>query len=112
MSVGYNPKDSLVMDQSLKVQEIDLVGSESGLYTISGGSTFVYIREPVGKVYLGRVKVDSSNLWTEFQAANLVICDSVLLTAGGNQGAIKLVGLSAVAANDVIVLKYSVLEHL
>jgi len=112
MSVGYNPKDSLVMDQSLKVQELVISGSDQGMYVISGGSTFVMVREPVDKIYRASVKVDSSNLVTQFQKVNLVICDSVLLTAGGNQGAMKLVGLSALAANDVIIIHYSVLEHL
>src|ERR1019366_2914491 len=34
MSVGYNPKDSLVMDQSLKVQELSVGGAEFSLYEI------------------------------------------------------------------------------
>lgn len=112
MSVGFNPKNELVMNQSLKVQEITVSGADQGLYAISGGSTFVYILEPVDKVYLGRCKVDSSNTFTEFQMASMVICDSALLTAGGNKQAIKLVGLAALNPNDVVIVKYSVLEHL
>ena len=78
MSVGYNPKDSLVMDQSLKVQEVDLSGNDQALYSLSNysGSAMVFIREPVNSVYLVRLKVDSSNTWTEFQAASIAIVDS------------------------------------
>jgi len=112
MSVGFNPKNEAVMNQSLKVQEITVAGSDQGLYTISGGSTYLYILEPVDKVYLGRCKVDGSNSFTEFTMANLVICDSALLTAGGNKQAIKLVGLAALNPLDVVIVKYSVLEHL
>jgi hypothetical protein len=78
------------------------------MYVISGGSAFVFVNEPVQKVYLGRVKVDASNTWTEFQNANLVICDSTLLTAGGDMGAIKFTGLASLATNDMILLKYEV----
>ena len=112
MSVGFNPKNELVMNQSLKVQEITVSGTDQGLYTISGGSTYVYILEPVDKVYLGRCKVDSTDTFTEFTIANLVICDETLLTAGGNKQCIKFTGLAALNPNDVVIVKYSVLEHL
>lgn len=114
MSVGYNPKNEQTMNQSLRVQELNVSGADGGFFLISGGNTFVYVNEPVEKVFLARVKVDSTNLFTEFAQANITIVDSGTLTTGAssNKGAIKLTGLAALAANDVIILKYSVLEHL
>ena len=114
MSVGYNPKNEQSMNQSLKVQELVVSGKDHGLYQISGSDTYIMIREPVDKVYLARCKVDSSNLWTEFAQSSITIVDSASLvtTAPSNKGAIKLTGLSAVADNDVIIVRYSVLEHL
>jgi hypothetical protein len=128
MSVGFNPKDSLVMDQSLRVQELDLSGSDQGLYSLTNysGSAMVFIREPVNQVYLVRLKVDSSNTWTEFQAASITIVDSASSTAHpsttsgfnemgvavSDQGAILISGISSIASNDVLMIKYAVQEHL
>src|SRR5271165_6529616 len=141
MSVGYNPKIDLTAEQSLKVQELTIRGSDQGLYSLTAyaGECLVYIREPIMSlqmpsaasmspdgVYLVRVKVDSSNTWTEFQHASLSIVDSKSSSAfpatqsGFNeagqpvndQGAILVAGLSALAANDVLVVRYVVQEHL
>lgn len=112
MSVGYNPKNEQTMNQSLKVQELSISGSDSTVYQISGGNTFVMVKEPVGQIYLVRNKVDSSNTMVEYAQSSLSIVDSSLLTAGGNQGAIKITGLSALASGDCLIVKYSVLEHL
>lgn len=108
----YDPKNEMTSAQALKVQELLVSGSDHGLYTISGGSTYVYIREPVSKVFLARVKVDATNLFTELNQANLSIVDADTLTtaAPNDKGAIKLNGISALANNDVIVLEYSVVE--
>ena len=112
MSIGYSPKNEQVMNQSLKVQELSLSGSDVNLFEISSGNCIVYIREPVEKVFLVRIKVDSSNLMTEFAQSSISIVDSNLLTSGGNEQAIKITGLAAVAAGDCLIVKYSVLEHL
>lgn len=112
MSTGYNPKNEQTMNQALKVQELNLSGSDQNVFSISGGNCFVYIREPVDKIYLASVKVDSSNLVTQFAQSSLSIVDSSALTAGGNQQAIKITGLSALASGDCLIVKYSVLEHL
>jgi len=114
MSVGFNPKDSQVDQQSLRVQELVVSGADGGLFLIAGGNTTVMIREPVEKVFLARVKVDGSNTWTEFAQSSITIVDSVsnTTTPPSNKGGIKLTGLASLAANDVIVVRYSVLEHL
>lgn len=140
MSVGYNPKNDLTAEQSLKVQELTIRGSDAGLYSLTAyaGACLIYIREPVQSntlpsvpsmapdgVYLVRVKVDSSNLWTEFQHASLSIVDSKSSTGNNttsgfnesgvavqDQGGILVAGLAALAANDVLVVRYVVQEHL
>lgn len=140
MSVGYNPKNDLTAEQSLKVQELTIRGSDQGLYSLTAyaGECLIYIREPVQSnqipsapsmsadgVYLVRVKVDSSNLWTEFQHASLSIVDSKSSTGNNttsgfneqgvavqDQGAILVAGLAALAPNDVLVVRYVVQEHL
>lgn len=106
MSDGFYPKNQQTQYQSLKVEELNIKGTDNSLYTISGGNTFVLIYEPVTAIYLVSVKVDSSNLVTQFQQSSLVICDSTALTPGGDAGAIEITGLSAVAANDVINVRY------
>lgn len=140
MSVGFNPKNDLTAEQSLRVQELTIRGSDQGLYSLTAysGECLIYIREPVlsqqmpsapsmspDGVYLVRVKVDSTNLWTEFQHSALSIVDSKSSTGNNttsgfneqgvavqDQGAILVAGLSALAANDVLVVRYVVQEHL
>lgn len=112
MSTGYNPKNEQTMNQALKVQELAISGSDANVFAINSGNCIVYIREPVEKVYLVSVKVDSTNLVTQFAQASLSIVDSSSLLAGGNQQAIKITGLAALQPNDCLVVRYSVLEHL
>lgn len=114
MALGFSPKDASTQSQALKVQELTVSGADPQLFTISGGNLFVLVREPVDKVYLATCKVDSTNLVTQFAQASISIVDSSTLTASAssNRGAIELVGLTALAANDVITIRYAVLEHL
>lgn len=106
MSDGYYPKDANTQSQSLKVEELYISGSDNGMYTISGGNLFVLVNEPIVQIYLASVKVDSSNLVTQFQQSSLSIVDSVALTAGGNMSAIEIAGLSALAAGDCLLVAY------
>jgi len=141
MSVGYNPKNDLTAEQSLKVQELTIRQSDQGLYSLtaySGTGCLIYIREPVlsqqtpsapsmtaDGVYIVRVKVDSSNTWTEFQHASLSLVDSKSSTGNNttsgfnemgvavqDQGAILVTGLTSLATSDVIIVRYVVQEHL
>jgi hypothetical protein len=106
MSDGFYPKNANTQYQSLKVEELCIQGSDNSLYQISGGNCFVMVLEPVVAVYLASVKVDSTNLVTQFQQSSITICDSQALTPGGDMGAIEIAGLSSVAANDVIIVRY------
>lgn len=108
MSDGFYPKNAQTQFQSLKVEELCIRGSDNGVYQISGGNCFVMIYEPVIAVYMASVKVDSSNLVTQFQQSSLSIVDSTSLTVGppNDLGAIEIAGLSALAANDVLIVRY------
>jgi len=108
MSVGFYPKNNLAMDQANKVQELSISGSDSTVFQISGGNLYVRVLEPISKIYLASVKVDSSNLVTQFDQASLSIVDSTALTAGGDSGAIKITGLAALASGDCLIVKYQV----
>ena|ERR1039458_2565866 len=110
--MAFDPKDELVRNQVLKVESLDISGSDGGMFSISGGNCFVNINEPVHQIFLVRCKVDSSNTTTEFAQASLSIVDSVDHTPAGNQKCIKIAGLGALAVGDCLSLKYSVLEHL
>lgn len=140
MSVGYNPKNELTAEQSLRVQELVIKNTDQGLYSLTAytSACLIYIREPVMSlaassqsmspdgVYLVRLKVDASNTFTEFAVSSLSIVDSKSSTgspatksgfneagvAVSDQGAILVAGLSALSANDVIIVKYVVQEHL
>ena len=105
--MAFDPKDELVRNQSLKVESLDISGSDSGLFSISGGNLTVQVGEPVAKIFLVRCKVDSTNLTTEFAQSSLSIVDSSSGSPGGDQKAIKITGLSALAAGDCLSLKYS-----
>src|ERR1700722_8700539 len=106
MSDGYIAKDATTQYQALKVEELDIAGLDNGVYQISGGNCYVMVNEPVVLVYLARIKVDSSNTWTEYAQSSITIVDSVALTAGGNMSAIEITGLAAINPNDCLVVKY------
>lgn len=108
MSDGYYPKNDQTQFQSLKVQELVISGSDPDMYVSTGGNTFVNIREKVEQIYLVQMKVDSSNLVTQYQQSSLSIVDFAAHTAGGDRGAIKITGLASVATNDCLIVKYSV----
>lgn len=110
MSDGYYPKNSNTSYQSLKVEGLDISGSDATLYTIAGGNLYINVLEPVTQVYLASVKVDSSNTVTQFAQSSIVIVDSVAYTPGGDMGAIQITGLAALAANDCLSVKYTTQE--
>lgn len=108
MADGFYPKNAQTQFQSLKVEELAIRGSDNGAYQISGGNCFVMVYEPVLAVYVVSVKVDSSNLVTQFQQSSISIVDSSSLTVGppNDLGAIEIAGLASLAANDVLLVRY------
>jgi hypothetical protein len=109
MSISFQSKDSLILGQQLRVQELVIGAEDVGLYIASGGAVFVNVQEPVLKVYIAYVKVNAGPSFTVEPAASISIVDSVALTAGGDQKVIKISSLT-LAANDVLVLKYVIDE--
>jgi hypothetical protein len=47
MSDGYYPKNSNTQYQSLKVEGLDISGSDATLFTIASGNCYVNVLEPV-----------------------------------------------------------------
>lgn len=110
MAAGFQAKDSATLNQQLKVQQLRIMGSDPQMYVISGGNLFVLVREQVIKIVRASVYVDGTNTNTNYAQANLTICDSTALTAGGDKGAIEITGVSALAANDVVSVDYVCFE--
>lgn len=114
MSTGYNPKNDETDEQALKVQELVISNLDPAMYSSASGSTCILVNEPIDKVYLARSKDDSANLMVEYAAADISIVDSQSLTsaAPSDRGAIKISGLASLDANDVVIVRYTVLQHL
>lgn len=76
-------------------------------------SCIILIREPIKQVDEASVKIDSTNLLTLFPLASVTIVDSItfLADATSNKDAIKISGLPSLEANDLVVVKYRVLEQ-
>ena len=122
MSTAFNPKADTTAEQALKVQELVISSFDPQMYTSASGSTSILVREPVDQVYLASVKVDSGNTVTNFNQAQISVIDSAgagqtsgISTSTGlpvsDRGAISL-PISSLAANDVVTVKYTVLQHL
>ena len=99
MSISYQSKDSAILDQQLKVQELVIRFADVGLYSQAGAVTTVDLKEVCTIVSV--VNHDNSALVTVLNAAasNVVTGTSVAITL-----------LAAFAASDVLVIKYIVTE--
>jgi hypothetical protein len=76
------------------------------------GSLVILIREPISRIYNARIKNDLTNAWIEFNSPNLTIVDSksLVVDANGDLGGILIAGVTALADNDMVVVKYSSLQ--
>lgn len=101
----FRSQDGKVQDQQLKVQELVVRKADTHLYDEESGDTVVLVNEPVSAVVSCMVLDDSGPSATLKAAADLSIVDSLGYTPGGDESAIRIDTL-ALAANDVIVLKY------
>ena len=101
MSISYQAKDSQILAEQLKVQEICLKHGNP-LLVVSGADIIVDIKEELDSVVMCLFKDDSTETIVPVAQADLVIQNGA-----GTNTAIKIVGV-ATAANDVIVLKYAV----
>lgn len=101
MSISYQPKDSAVQAQQLKVQELVVKLADKQLVSVSGSDVTISIREPIASVSAA-MHLDNSVPDVLMVAAadiDLSVANEVTLT------------LSApLAAEDCIILKYVVSE--
>lgn len=98
--MSYQAKDSQILGQQLKVQELVIRFADVGLYTASGTTVTVDIQETLSSVPLVLFHDNSAGtLATLAQSAIAVSGDSVTVTLA-----------AALAADDVLVIKYIVSE--
>lgn len=101
MAASYQAKQSGILNQQLKVQELCVRFADLGLYTVSSNVVSVDIGENVDSIVLVTFKDNSAATNAAIVAANLSIVSSTIITM--DLGA-------AIAANDVLLIKYIVAE--
>jgi hypothetical protein len=119
MSISYQPKDSAVQAQQLKVQELVLQFSDKQIVSIDSGDTIISLGEELEYNAKNGVKVallcaDSGGAVTKLALSTIEYPESVNSSGtptptvpGGSQ--IKLVGTDLSSdPNDVLILKYIV----
>jgi len=97
MSISFQAKDSQILGQQLKVQEI-VVKHGSPLLEVSGADILIDIKEEIESIELVLFKDDSAVTVAPIAQANLSVDSSTK---------IKIASLTT-AANDVLVVKYIV----
>jgi hypothetical protein len=121
MSISYQPKDSSVQAQQLKVQELVLQSSDKQIVSIDSGDTIISLGEELEYNAKNGVKVallcaDSGGAVTKIALTDIEYPESFNTATppvatptvpGGSQ--IKLVGIDLSSdPNDVLILKYIV----
>lgn len=92
--MSYQSKDSQVLGQQLKVEELTLSASSS-LITVNGSDLQVQLNEPVQKVYMVIKQVIAGTI------------TGVVGTIGSDGTSIILTGESAAASTTTYCIKYS-----
>lgn len=100
MSISYQSKDSAILGQQLKVQEVVVRFADLGLYTASVNDVVVQLGETLNSVF-SVLHCDNSG-----PAATLIAASDVVVS--GSQVTITLA--APFAANDSLVIKYIVQE--
>lgn len=101
----YRAKSDKVQGQQLKVQELVVRAADTQLFDANGGAAVILIGEQVDAIVSVTQHDDSVPGLVMYAASALSIVDSTAFTAGGDLKGIKATGL-ALAANDVVVVKY------
>ncbi len=102
MAASFQAKQSGILAQQLKVQELAVRFADLGLYTVSSNVVSVDIGENIDSIVLVTFKDNSAATNAALVAANLSIVSSTVITM--DLGA-------AFAANDVLLIKYIVSEQ-
>lgn len=101
MAASFQAKQSGILNQQLKVQELAVRFADLGLYTVATNVVSVDIGEAIDSIVLVTFKDNSAATNAALVAANLSIVSSSIIT----------MDLGAVfAANDVLLIKYIVAE--
>lgn len=100
MSISYQSKDDKVLSVALKVQELCLKLSDSGVLSAGAGTTVVIqLGEPVAEVRAALHCDDSVGVYLIAQSGIAISGSQVTLTLS-----------AAMAANDSVILKYVIAE--
>jgi len=101
MAASFQAKQSNILNQQLKVQELCVRFADVGLYTVATNVLSIDIGENVDSITLALFKDNSAATCLPVVAANASIVTSTVIT----------LDLGAVfAANDVVLIKYIVAE--
>lgn len=96
MSASFNSKDSAVLGQQLKVQEI-AVFANSALVSVSGGDLKLQLSEPVDQIFITLKQVALGTV------------TGIAATKGADGTSIIITGEAAAVASTSYVVKYSML---
>lgn len=106
----FQPKDSAVAAQQLRVQELSVTSKEPNLYVIDTGHVVIIINEVLARAVLCLSYDDSAATLTPVTQANLILSDSTTYAAGGDKKAIRINTVTSLDAGDCLVLKYIIDE--
>ena len=94
MAASFQSKDSAVLAQQLKVEELCLFAGNS-LITVVGGDLVVQLNEPVDQIYMTIKQVVAGTI------------SGIHSTIGGDGTSIVITGESAAVATTSYCIKYS-----
>lgn len=94
MAASFQSKDSAVLSQQLKVQEIAVFASNA-LITVSGSDLKLQLSEPIDQIYMTLKQVALGTV------------TGVAATIGADGTSIIITGESAAVASTAYVIKYS-----
>ena len=106
----FTPKADQTAQQALKVQRLTISSKDPSMFKVDSGSVCVLIREPVNRIVTASSLVDATAVLSQHSQSVLSIVDSTAFTAGGDLSAIRISNLASLAANDVVIVEYIVLQ--